>query len=266
MQFQLTPILIYGYVSLQMVAMYNNYTTLSNKLFNFINAILGSTYAGVGNLISEGNKQKTYELYKELFSIRFYIAGVLSLCIYYLSSDFIKIWLGNQYVLKPLVVFFVALIFFLSIVRNVNDQFINGFGLFYDVWAPITEIFIFVLASILFGHFYGLIGVLMGPVLSLIIIIYVWKPYFLFSKGFHLNVAKYWKMFLINLCLILATYFIVSPLVNYLFAYNITSWGLWVSKASVFFVFVSCISLLLFYYFSYGMRGFILRILSIRKS
>lgn len=264
-QFQLTPILIYGYVSLQMVAMYNNYTTLSNKLFNFINAILGSTYAGVGNLISEGNVQKTYELYKELFSIRFYIAGVLSLCVYYLSSDFIKIWLGNQYVLNPLVVFLVALIFFLSIVRSVNDQFINGFGLFYDVWAPLTEIIIFVLSSILFGHFYSLIGVLMGPILSLIIIVYVWKPYFLFSKGFHLNVGKYWKMFLINLALTLATYYIAAALVSYLFAYNITNWGQWISKAFTFFMLTSCISLVLYYYFSYGMRGFISRILSVRK-
>lgn len=52
-QFQTTPFLIYAFVSLQTVAFYGNYTIITDKLSVFIGNLLGSTGAGVGNLIAE---------------------------------------------------------------------------------------------------------------------------------------------------------------------------------------------------------------------
>ena len=56
--YQLMPVLIYGYVSLPVVALYNNYTLIGGKLNAIVNAVLGSTNAGVGSLIAEGDKKK----------------------------------------------------------------------------------------------------------------------------------------------------------------------------------------------------------------
>lgn len=58
-QFQITPFLIYSYVSLPVVALYSNYTLITQKVQGFVTGILDSTSAGVGNLISEGNKEKS---------------------------------------------------------------------------------------------------------------------------------------------------------------------------------------------------------------
>jgi O-antigen/teichoic acid export membrane protein len=266
-QFQLTPFLIYGFVSLPIVALYNNYTTITDKVSGFVNGILDSTTAGVGNLISEGNHDKIYELYKELFSFRFWIAGILSSCVYFLSSDFISLWLGRQYVLSNFVVLCVAVIFFYSIARSVTDQFINGYGLFYDVWAPVTEIALFVAASLIFGSRYGLSGVLMGPIFSMTIIIYMWKPYFLFSKGLKLSVYQYWILFFTNIALILVSLFLSVHLTELFIIYPIVSWLLWIEESALFLLFMSIISFLLFYFFSRGMKGFVTRLISskIRK-
>lgn len=258
------PVMIYGYVSLPVVALYNNYTTLSDKLKNFINGILDSTAAGVGNLISEGNHDKIYELYKELFSFRYWVAGILAACFCFLSSDFISVWLGKQYELSPTVVLLISIAFFYNIARNVTDQFINGYGLFYDVWAPIAEATIFVIASIAFGSWLGLEGVLLGPITSLTIIVYIWKPYFLFTKGFKLSIHKYWLLFLTNVLLIIASYFISSFIVDFFIPQPVTGWLLWIGKAILYFLSMTFISLILFLLFSKGMKGFLIRLVRSR--
>ena len=171
-QFQLSPFLIYAYVSLPMVALYGNYTLVTQRVQSFLNAILNSTGAGVGNLISEGDKTRIWAIYKELLSFRVFIAGFFTSCIYILVDGFIDVWLGSEYVLPHLVVILICVQFFMAIVREVTDQFLFGYGLFYDIWAPVAESVIFVVASIVLGSLYGLPGVLAGPLISTFAIVY----------------------------------------------------------------------------------------------
>lgn len=193
-QFQLSPFLIYAYVSLPVVALYGNYTMVTQRIQSLVGALLNSTGAGVGNLISEGNRDKIYAIYKELLALRVFIAGFFTVSIYMLIDHFIGVWLGNEYEMSQLIVILICAQFFLAVVRGATDQFIFGYGLFYDVWAPLTEAGIFVLFSTVFGSLYGLPGVLAGPLASIFIIVYLWKPYFLFSKGFRYSVFRFWLL------------------------------------------------------------------------
>ena len=76
-QFQVTPFLVYAFVSLQMAAYFGNYSTVVEKLHLLVNNMLGSTEAGVGNLIAEGNAGKIRKVFSELFSLRMLIAGTV---------------------------------------------------------------------------------------------------------------------------------------------------------------------------------------------
>lgn len=78
----------------------------------------------------------------------------------------------------------------LFINRVTTDSFINGYGLFQDIWAPIVEAIINFSVAVILGRFYGISGVLMGTILSTLIIIYLWKPYLLFTKGFQRPALK----------------------------------------------------------------------------
>ena len=53
-----------------MVAIYTNYTLVTQRVQSLMSGILDSTGAAVGNLISEGNRTKIFEVYRELFIIR----------------------------------------------------------------------------------------------------------------------------------------------------------------------------------------------------
>lgn len=235
-QFQLSPFLIYAYVSLPMVALYGNYILVTQRVQAFLNAILNSTGAGVGNLISEGDKNKIWSIYKELLAFRIFIAGFFTSCIYVLLNGFIHLWLGNGYELSQLVVVLICVQFFMAIVREVTDQFIFGYGLFYDTWAPLVESAIFIVSSILLGALYGLPGVLIGPLISTFAIVYIWKPYFLFKKGFHYPVIRFWLFFLRNLLVFIFSILITYYIYNILYHFESTdyNWTTWIAQSIIY--------------------------------
>lgn len=198
-QNQLPPFLIYSFVSLPMVALYTNYTIITQKLEGLISATFNSTWAGIGNLIAEGNKDNTLKVFRELLSVRLFIAPIIAACIYQFLPAFISLWLGEEYVLPDIVVIITALLSALNIIRGIIDQFIYGYGIFSDVWAPYAESIIMATFAVIGGFYYGLPGVLWGPLASNIAIVYIWKPYYLFSNGFKLPFLKYWKLFITNI-------------------------------------------------------------------
>ena len=218
-QFQLTPFLIYGFVSLQTVAFYGNYTIITDKLRTLLSSILDSTFAGIGNLIAEGDTKKILKVYWELMEIRFFFCGVIIFSLYYLIPPFINLWLGSEYILSNTILILVLIIFALNIIRGTTDQFISGYGLYNDTWAPIIEILLFIIVALIGGSTLGLEGLLLGSVVSLIIVVYGWKPYFLFKNGLKISIWKYWSIFIKNIALTVLSV-ILYNFINHIFRIN----------------------------------------------
>lgn len=188
----LSPLII-AYWSLSLAAIFNNYTLIVSKLFQLISHLLSSTDAGVGSVVAEGNKDMIKRIYWEMSSLYYLIAGSVIISMYFLIDPFITIWLGEQYVMEHTTVCLILFNLYIALIRISNDNFLYAHGLFSDVWAPITETVINISASIIGGMFFGINGVLVGSILSIILIVHIWKPYFLFSKGFKLPVREYWQ-------------------------------------------------------------------------
>lgn len=260
-QWQTTPFLIYAFVSLQTVAYYGNYTIITEKINNLTSNFFNSTGAGVGSLIAEGNKNKIYRIFWELLAVRFFIVGIAIFAIYILIEPFITLWLGPEYILSKFTLIILLINFFLNHVRGAIDQFLCGYGLFYDVWSPIIETFIYITIAILGGYYLGLNGILLGSTISQIIIAICWKPYFLFTKGFNISLTYYWLnwskyIVLISLSFIISyyisCYISINPKDNYL------SWILYAITTVFIFILIEAGMLILF---TQGMRDFIKRII-----
>lgn len=260
-QFQLTPILTYTFISLQLVAYYGNYTIITDKLNLFVLNFLNSTGAGVGNLIAEGNQNKIQRVYWELIAIRFLIGGIIVFAVSQLLPAFISLWLGPEYILSNTVLYLLLIIFLINIVRGVTEQFLFGFGLFYDVWAPFVEAVIFVIVAIICGHFWGLKGILLGNISSLMIIILLWKPYFLFTKGFKIPVYRYWINWLKYLLILIFSLGLSALVTKYIAIDPFKGWSEWILYACVVTIVVTVIELCLLFLFSQGMRDCLNRIL-----
>lgn len=230
-QWQTVPFLTYAFASLQMVAYYGNYTIITDKLAQFVNTFLESTGAGVGNLIAEGNKDNIKKVFWELISIRYFIGGVISFAIYMLINPFIALWLGDKYILDDIILILIVINVFISYTRGGVMQFNYGYGLFWDVWAPIAEIVINLGVACSCGALWGLPGVLLGGIVSQILIVNIWKPYLLFHWGFKDNVLEYVGgigkiLFLVMISILLVTY-IADHYINIIPNQSFLSWALY---------------------------------------
>ena len=245
-QNQSAPILIYSFVSLPMVALYGNYMLVTSSLRALFARIFEQMTSSVGNLVAEGKTEHIFEVYRQLFSFRFWIASIVSCSAYWGLSPFIRLWLGQEYVLSDSISFLVCAYLFLCLLREVTDQFLYGYGLVQDVLSPVIESLIFISVSVVGGKLWGLTGILLGPLASLVIVIFIWKPYFLFTRGFRLPVLrKYWLPFVQYLALVILSSLITTFLLSRvsLFASSDVVWTAWILRTLVSFLLFSFITL-----------------------
>lgn len=188
---QSSPLIIAFIASLTMVTYYTNYMYVVTGIGIMLNALFNGINAGVGNLVAEGDRRNMLRVFGELFAVRFFICITLAVCLVTLSQQFITIWVGPEYLLPTSTLILIAVIFFFSNNYNSIDSFIWAFGLVHDIWAPVTESVISVGLAVLLGHFYGLDGILAGSLISILLIKFLWKPWFLFHSGLRSGIRPY---------------------------------------------------------------------------
>lgn len=186
---QCSTIIIYALISLSMVAYYGNYMMIISGVTTVINALFNSLGAGVGNLVAEGNAARIKEVFVELFSIRFFIVAVVCFLVYTLTPEFIRLWIGEQYILSNTTLIILTITLYISLFRYAIESFTYAYGLYKDIYAPIIEATLNISLSIILGKMYGLNGILTGVLISLILVVALWKPYFLFTRKMH-DMAK----------------------------------------------------------------------------
>ena len=215
------------------------------------------------NMIAEGDRQLILKVFKELFSSRFLAVMVCSICMWLLADPFITVWLGADYLLDRTTLLLIIVIFFLGAMRAVVDTFINSYGLFQDIWSPVAEAILNLGFSIGLGYFYGLHGILTGVIISQLIIIFTWKPYFLFTRGMKEPIWIYVVLYLKHLLAGAVCFFAVRALCG-LIPIDPSS-GVWhfLLYALIVFIFCSLILGALLYAMEYGMRSFVRRMLTI---
>lgn len=186
-------ILVGMFVSVVQVAFYGNYTIITNKLNFLVNILSDGMNAGIGNLVAEGNEQNTMKVFWELTAVRFLIVGIVVFGLLLFLQPFIVCWFGSQYRLNDLIVYLLVFNIFIFLSRGVVEMFISAHGLFSDVWAAWTELFVNLAVTLCLAPFFGIVGILLGKIISVFFIAFFWKPYFLFSRGLHKSVTFYWK-------------------------------------------------------------------------
>lgn len=252
-------ILIFAFVSLKMVAYYGNYSLIITKINQMIGTALDSVSAGVGNLIAEGDQKKILKVFWELMAIRYFIAGVVVFSLFHLLEPFITWWLGSEYILSQTVLILLLLTVFIMQTRGVVDIFNHSYGLYADIWTAWTEGIVNLTVTIIAASYWGIAGVLLGKIASILPIIVCWKPYYLFSSGIKLPVRTYWKgvyRYYILFILLFGAFFFLSKLLPFTPEENLGEFLLY--ALSLVPPFIICYFLLLFY-FSPGMKDFIAR-------
>lgn len=215
-------ILVGTFVNVIQVAYYGNYTIITNKLNFLVNILSDGMNAGIGNLVAEGNEQNIMKVFWELTAIRFLIAGAMVYGIIMFIQPIIVYWVGTQYLLSDWIVYLIAFNIFIMISRGAIELFVAAYGIFSDVWAAWAELFINLSITLCLAPHYGIIGILLGKIISVTTISLIWRPYFLFTHGMGKSVINYWReiwqpyliFFFFSSIAILLKFYIIEPHTN----------------------------------------------------
>ena len=256
---------IFLFVSLKMVAYYGNYMIIISKLISMFSAVTGSVGASVGNLVAEGNKEHMLKVFWEYTTIQHTIAATLTFSLYAFLEPFVSHWLGSEYIMDNRILILLVIYIYITNSRNSVDSFNYAHGLYADVWSAWAELIINVSVTIICGLKWGIIGILLGKIASLIPIVVIWKPYYLFSSGFKESVWIYWKGVLRNYAISAfaigtSLYFIqFVPISPY---HTIGDWVVYSAIGMIIFLTIELSATLLF---AKGAKDSLVRLKSIKK-
>lgn len=226
------------------VGLYANYNTITSSLEMFIVLLFSSLTASVGNLVATSTEEHRYETFKSMQMVSFWLCSISVVCLYYLTQDFIDIWIGKEYELDHLTLIAIVINMFFSTCMRPVWTFREGTGMYRQIrYVMLATAVINIVLSILLGKLLGLAGILFATSLSKMLTYFWYEPNLLFRNYFAEKPKYYYYLFFKNALLLAFGLAICYVPMQYLSSDNII---LWILKAII------CICVIsLLYYFTY---------------
>lgn len=252
-------LMVGAFVSVTQVAFYGNYTLILNKIIYLVNILSDGISAGVGNLLAENNEQNTMKVFWEMTATRFFILGIIIFPLILFIQPLILCWLGPEYRLNAVIVYLLIFNLFLRLQIATVHNFIGSAGLYGDVWASWTELAVNIVVTLLSAPFLGIIGILLGKVVSVFYFSMFWKPYYLFSEGFHKSVWEYWRN-ITPYYLIFSIFTVLIVFLKYtLVDTYVKSWASFIFYGCIISITIFLLYFLTLFIFTRGMKYFVAR-------
>lgn len=210
-------IVVSSFISLKIVADYNNYVLITNACSALIGQAMVGITASIGNLLVEENKEKAYGVHKKLFFISFWAVSFIVISLFNTISHFISLWVGEAYVLDTFTISLILFNLYFQLMRGAVERFKDASGEFYrDRYAPICEGLINLISSIVLINLIGLPGVFLGTLISNLVVAFWVKPRIVYKYVFNEPLDEYFKRYFkyvaIGIVPLIITTFLTNPL------------------------------------------------------
>ncbi len=178
------------------VGIYSNYMLIISALKTIIMQIFSSVIASIGNLHVVADREKMTEIFRKTFFADFFIHIISTTCIICLANPFIKIWLGEKFLLDTFTVYCIAINYYLFGMRRTCMSFREATGNYSkDRFSPIIEAIINVATSIILAKYIGLAGVVLGTIVSCLLTNFWWEPLVISKKSLTIDLKGYFAMY-----------------------------------------------------------------------
>lgn len=241
-------IFISYFIGLITVTIYSNYYYIMNAVHGFLSIICMSMTAGVGNFIANENKDKIEELFNSINFLYMMISGWCFVCLMVLYQPFMNIWVGNELMFNNKGVVMICIYFYLLTMGDIKGVFSGAFGMWWDFkYCSVIEAFSNLLLNFILAKKIGIYGILLGTIINLFAINFIFTSYILFKKHFSIKDFFYYlfnhlKYFVVTLSISFILNFFIK---KFIFEYSIENF---IIKILVCFIFVPLIYFLVFSY------------------
>lgn len=243
-------IILSKFVSLSIVGIYSSYLIVYQMLIMIVDILTNVLNPKIGDFIAKNSKEKIYEYWKELYYVYLCIGIIFTISTYKLITPFIKLWLGEEYVLSQFTVILILIKLFIHITRIITISFKDLSGFYRDTYSPILESVINLILSLFLVKKYQLNGVLIGTIIANIIVMVFLKPILIFKECFNKNTIDYLKTLGYSLVILMVLLFFIDKNFTYLKLGSIENWKDFLLHTILIGGLVSLNSVFLFYFMS----------------
>ena len=195
-------ILISILLSIRDVGLVSNYVLLINSANSILGKLIDAFTASVGNLNTESNPKKQYDIFKKIMFINAWIYGFAAIGIFLISRDFIIVWIGKDYVLGQLTIFAICFDFYVKGVQAAPYLFRTTTGLFVQGrWSAFIAAIVNLILSVTLCKFLGLAGIFIATPIARLLSTGVIDPYLIYRHIFKKNIWEYFGMYIGYICL-----------------------------------------------------------------
>ena len=182
-------------LGLTAVAAYDNYFYVFTALYGISVVIAHALQAGVGNSLATESVQKNYEDLEKFTFIYTWFTGWCTVCLASLYQPFMRIWMRGKpdVILSDFTMILFCIYFFAITINNVRNLYANGKGLFWELkfWYA-AEAVANLLLNLLLGWLWGIPGIVIATILTIIIFNFIGRTNVLFSKYFQFRPKEYY--------------------------------------------------------------------------
>ncbi len=206
-------------LGLTILGFYSNYVLLLNTMNSLIGKVFHSITASIGNLVANKSKEEVENTFYNILFINFWIFSFASTCFCALFQPFIKLWVGEKFLLQNTAVWIFVACFYVNGMRQTVLAFRNATGIFWhDRYRAIVEAIVNLALSIPFTFYYGVGGVKLGSLIALLATTFWLEGYVLYHKYFEKESREYQflqlKYFLVTLVQCVATSYLCNRVDN----------------------------------------------------
>jgi len=232
-------------LSFLLVGYYNNYILIFSALVSLIGSFVNSISASIGNFNITESPEKKKKLFDVISFVNFWAYGVLAVCCFSLISPFVSIFFKSQSVLSIEIVIALIINFVMNGLGGSVSLFKDSCGLFYKGrFRPLVSAILNIIFSVALIYPFGLLGVIIGTILSKICTTLWYDTNLVYRDVFHTSSKSYYFNYLLKFLFISAVaglaYFASTLIV-------IDSVWIWILAGFVFFVATNFLFILCFH-------------------
>lgn len=178
-------IVISSFFGLSTLAIFNNYYFIVTAIGSILLILKQGVQASIGDSIASESIEKNYSDFKKINFIFSWLISWCFICFLCLYQPFMELWVGNNLKLSNSDMVLFCVFFYALNINIVPNLYLGGNGLWWECKAPcIVEALGNLVFNIVLGKFFGIEGILLSTIITLISCNFIWRNYILFKKYF----------------------------------------------------------------------------------
>lgn len=192
----LNNIILSSYLGLVIVAAYDNYYYIYAAVYGIMGVIVHGVQASIGNSLVQESVEKNYQDCLKFNFMFMWIVGWCAITMSCLYQPFMHIWMkgNNELVLSDFSMILFCIYFYVISMTYTKGIYLEARGLYWECkYLYIIEIVCNLLLNITFGYYWGISGILISCIMTILLVNFIGGTRILFKCYFKRSEKKFLK-------------------------------------------------------------------------